>query len=241
MTHDETIFDKRLIVALDKPDPQFCLDLIDVLGESVGFYKIGLGLLPLVGFDWIHNVKQKHQKRIFLDMKLFDIPTTIETAARSLSLLDVDFLTVQGDPAIVHAAKTGAAVADLKILACTILTSCNRDDLDAALIKPGHITDLVLERAQRALAAGADGLIASPLDVSALRVLSEASGKLIVTPGIRLNGMAERGLAINLGQKRVASPTQAILSGADYIVVGRPIWQAQNPKSVVQNIIAALP
>ena len=123
----------------------------------------------------------------------------------------------------------------LKILAVTLLTSTDRSDLDDALIAPGAVPDLVVERAKRAFAAGADGVIASPQEAGAIRALPEADGRLIVTPGVRPGG-ADHG-----DQKRVATPAAAVSAGADHIVVGRPIWQAADPKSAAQAILADLP
>jgi orotidine-5'-phosphate decarboxylase len=157
-------------------------------------------------------------------MKLFDIGATVEAAVRGLAQYDLDFLTVHGDPHVVRAAKEGASGKDLKILAVTILTSLDRADLDAALICPGDMAEIVGERAARAFAAGADGVIASPHEAALIRALPEAAGKLIVTPGVRPSGS-------DLGdQKRVATPAEAIANGADHVVVGRPIWAAPDPK-----------
>ena len=178
---------------------------------------------------------QEHGKRIFLDMKLFDISATVEAAVRGLAQFDLDFLTVHGDPHVVRAAMQGAAGSRTKILAVTILTSLDRNDLDAAMIQAGDIPDLVQTRAGRALDAGADGVIASPQEAALIRALPEAKGKLIVTPGVRPTGAA-------LGdQKRVATPGQAIKDGADHIVVGRPIWQAEDPAAAARAVLAELP
>ncbi|WP_339639345.1 orotidine-5'-phosphate decarboxylase [uncultured Sulfitobacter sp.] len=223
--------DDRLIVALDVPHAVAGLELAEKLGDAVGFYKIGLGMLTGGGLALANELKQEHGKRIFLDMKLFDIGATVEAAVRALAQFDLDFLTVHGDPHVVAAAKQGAAGTDMKILAVTILTSLDRADLDAALIQPGDLGDLVLTRAGRALDAGADGVIASPQEAAAIRALPEANGKLIVTPGVRPQGAA-------LGdQKRVATPGQAIADGADHIVVGRPIWQAEDPAAAARAVL----
>ena len=223
--------DDRLIVALDVPHAVAGLELAEKLGDAVGFYKIGLGMLTGGGLALANELKQEHGKRIFLDMKLFDIGATVEAAVRGLAQFDLDFLTVHGDPHVVAAAKQGAAGTDVKILAVTILTSLDRADLDAALIQPGDLGDLVLTRAGRALDAGADGVIASPQEAAAIRALPEAGGKLIVTPGVRPQGAA-------LGdQKRVATPGQAITDGADHIVVGRPIWQAEDPAAAARAVL----
>lgn len=225
----------RLIVALDVPNAVAGLQLAEKLGDSVGFYKIGLGMLTGGGLGLAHELIQEHGKRIFLDMKLFDIGATVEAAVRGLAKFDLDFLTVHGDPHVVRAAMAGAAGSRTKILAVTILTSLDRADLDASLIQAGDIPDLVATRAGRAFDAGADGVIASPQEAALIRALPEAAGKLIVTPGVRPQGA-------DLGdQKRVATPAQAIRDGADHIVVGRPIWQAADPAAAARAILADLP
>ena len=226
--------DDRLIVAMDVPNALAGLKLAEQLGDAVSFYKIGLGMLTGGGLALANELKQEHGKRIFLDMKLFDIGATVENAVRGLAQFDLDFLTVHGDPYVVRAAKEGAAGKDLKILAVTILTSLDRQDLDGALIKEGAVQDLVLERAGNAFAAGADGVIASPQEAALIRALPEAQGKLIVTPGVRPAGA-------DLGdQKRVATPASAIADGADHIVVGRPIWKADSPRAAAEAILAEL-
>ena len=169
--------DDRLIVALDVPDALAGLQLADRIGDAVSFYKIGLGMLTGGGLALANELKQDHGKRIFLDMKLFDIPATIEHAVRGIAQFDLDFLTVHGDPAVVTAAKTGAACKDLKTLAVTFLTSADRSDLDDGLIRDGALPDLVVERARRALTAGADGVIASPHEAAMIRALPEAEGR----------------------------------------------------------------
>src|SRR6056297_6606 len=146
--------DDRLIVALDLPDAHSGLRLAETLGPSVSFYKIGLGKLTGGGLALANELKTEHGKRIFLDMKLFDIGATVEAAVRGIAQFDLDFLTVHGDPHVVRAAKEGAAGSDMKILAVTILTSLDRSDLDASCIKAGAMTDLVQERAGIALSHG---------------------------------------------------------------------------------------
>ena len=226
--------DDRLIVALDVPNVLAGMDLATRLGDAVSFYKIGLGMLTGGGLALANELKAEHGKKIFLDMKFFDIGATVEAAVRGVAQFDLDLLTVHGDPHVVRAAREGAAGSHMKILAVTILTSLDRDDLDASLIKAGNITDLVQERAGRALEAGADGVIASPQEAALIRTLPEANGKLIVTPGVRPVGSA-------LGdQKRVATPAQAIADGVDHIVVGRPIWQAADPRAAALAIAAEM-
>ena len=226
--------DDRLIVALDVPNAIEGLRLAQQLGDAVSFYKIGLGMLTGGGLALANELKQDHGKRIFLDMKLFDIGATVEKAVRGLAQFDLDFLTVHGDPHVVRAAREGASGKDLKILAVTILTSLDRADLDAGLIRSGALPDLVAERASRAFDAGADGVIASPQEAAMIRTLPNATDKLIVTPGVRPAGAA-------LGdQKRVATPAEAIAGGADHIVVGRPVWAAPDPAAAAHAILAEL-
>lgn len=224
--------DDRLIVALDVPNALAGLELANTLGDAVSFYKIGLGMLTGGGLALANELKQDHGKRIFLDMKLFDIGATVEAAVRGLAQFDLDFLTVHGDPHVVRAAKEGAAGSDLKILAVTILTSLDRADLDAGLMQSGDLHDLTVERAARAYEAGADGVIASPREAAAIRALP--GSRLIVTPGVRPAGAA-------LGdQKRVETPAAALAAGADHIVVGRPVWQAADPRTAAQAILAEI-
>lgn len=226
--------DDRLIVALDVPNVVAGLDLAGQLGDSVSFYKIGLGMLTGGGLALANELKQEHGKRIFLDMKFFDIGATVEAAVRGIAQFDLDFLTVHGDPYVVKAAREGAAGSNMKILAVTILTSLDRNDLDGACIKDGTIADLVAERAGRAMEAGADGVIASPHEAALIRKLPEATGKLIVTPGVRPVG-ADHG-----DQKRVMTPAQAIANGADHVVVGRPVWKSDDPRQATQDILAEI-
>lgn len=227
--------DDRLIVALDVPNVVQGLSLVARIGDAAGFYKIGLGMLTGGGLALANELKHEHGKRVFLDMKLFDIGATIEAAVRGLAQYDLDFLTVHGDPQVVGAAATGKGGSGMKILAVTVLTSLDRADLDANLIKPGDIHDITLERAIRALDAGADGVIASPQEAAMIRALPQARGKLIVTPGVRPAGVGAG------DQKRIATPRQAIADGADHIVVGRPIWQAADPAAAARRVTAELP
>jgi orotidine-5'-phosphate decarboxylase len=224
--------DDPLIVGLDLPDAAAARRLVATLGGDVGFYKIGLGLLARGGLELARELKAVG-KRVFLDLKLFDIPATVTAAVRNLSDLAPDFLTVHGDPHVVRAAVEGRA-GPTRILAVTILTSLDRADLDAALIRDGAVADLVLERAARAFAAGADGVIASAREAAAIRALPEASGRLIVTPGIRPAGAAAH------DQKRTATPSEALAAGADHIVVARPVWAAPDPRAAARAILAEI-
>lgn len=226
--------DPRLIVALDLPDALAGLEMARRLGDSVAFYKIGLGMLTGGGLALARELKDDHGKRVFLDLKLFDIPATITAAVQGLARFGLDFLTVHGDPYVVRAARDGARGTGLRILAVTVMTSLDRDDLDAAMIVPGDLEQLACERAARAFEAGADGVIASPHEARAIRAFPKAADRLIVTPGIRPAG------SVADDQKRIATPAQAIEAGADHIVVGRPITRAADPRAAAQAIQAQL-
>jgi orotidine-5'-phosphate decarboxylase len=209
------------------------LALADRLGDAVGFYKIGLGMLTGGGLALANELKHERGCRVFLDLKLFDIGATIEAAVRGVAQHGPDFLTVHGDPQVVRAAA--GAKGGMKILAVTVLTSLDRADLDANLIRPGDLAEIALERAARALEAGADGVIASPQEAAAIRALPQAAGRLIVTPGVRPAGSAPG------DQKRTATPAEALRAGADHIVIGRPIWAAPDPAAAARAVLAGLP
>lgn len=223
--------DERLIVALDLPSAPEALALVDQIGDAVGFYKVGLGMLTGGGLACAMELKERG-KRVFLDMKLFDIGATVEAAVAGLTQFEIDFLTVHGDPHVVRAAVAGRGARDTKILAVTILTSLERGDLDDGLMIDGPVRDLVEMRARNAFLAGADGVISSPQEAGLIRALPEARGKLIVTPGVRPRG-ADTG-----DQKRITTPAAAIAEGSDHIVVGRPIWQADAPRAAAEAILA---
>ncbi len=222
--------DDRLIVALDVPNIVQALDLTARIGDAVSFYKIGLGMLTGGGLALANELKQEHGKRIFLDMKLFDIGATIEAAVRGLAQYDLDFLTVHGDPQVVRAAVEGKAGTGLKILAVTVLTSLDRADLDANLIKPGDIHDITLERAARAFEAGADGVIASPQEAAMIRALPEATGRLIVTPGVRPAG-GRRAIRSGWRPRRRQSAMAPITSSSAGQCGRRPIRQRRRGRS----------
>ena len=200
----------------------------------MGFYKIGLGMLTGGGLALAQELKDERGKRIFLDLKLFDIGATVEAAVRGLCRFDLDFLTVHGDPHVVRAAMEGAAGSRTRILAVTILTSLDRADLDAALMRSGAMDEMVRDRAEAAFEAGADGVVASPNEAQAIRALAASTGRLIVTPGVRPAGVSSG------DQKRVATPRAALAAGADHIVVGRPVWQAADPAAAVRGILAEI-
>jgi orotidine-5'-phosphate decarboxylase len=226
---------ERLIVALDMPDSGRARALVETLGDAVGFYKIGLELATTAGYfdllDWLLS----RGKRVFADLKLYDIPATVAAAVRQMSNSGASFLTVHGERSILEAAAANKGHS-LQILAVTVLTSMNRDDLKAMGITL-DVEALTLERARQAVAAGCDGVIASALEAESLR-RELGSDALIVTPGIRPGGQAGGD-----DQKRVASPANAFRRGADYIVVGRPIRAAADPYAAAcefQREIAAV-
>jgi orotidine-5'-phosphate decarboxylase len=223
---------ERLIFALDVPTVQQARDLVETLGDSVRFYKLGLELLTSGGgyFDLLEWLRARGNKT-FADLKLFDVPATVAAAVAGLARRGVTFVTVHGNQSMMEAAA--AAKGSLKILAVTALTSLDRGDLEDLGFQC-DIEALVLSRARRALAAGCDGVISSGLEVSKLR--AEVDERLIVvTPGIRPvdNRPSD-------DQKRVVDVAQAFRSGADYIVVGRPIRDAADPRAAAAQIQATI-
>ena len=225
----------RLIFALNVPDVAAAKKLVGTLGDAVSFYKIGLELAASPHyFDLLAWLVERGSK-VFADWKLYDIPATVGAAVRQLARSGASFLTVQGDPGVVAAAATTKGER-LKILAVTVLTSVAPSDLeDMGVGVP--LEAFVEQRATRAVAAGADGVIASGLEAARLRAALGAS-PLIVTPGIR-PADAKGGD----DQRRVVTPTRAFSAGADHIVVGRPIRDAADPRRAalsIQEEIAAL-
>jgi len=225
---------ERLIVALDVPDADAARRLVESLGDSVEFYKIGLELAMRPGYFELLEWLTGRGKRVFADLKLYDIPATVGAAVRQLSNCGADFLTVHGDRAIMQAAADNKGDR-LRVLAVTVLTSIGPADLAAMGIEIG-VESLVDLRAQQAIACGCDGIITSGLEVERLRG-SLGPEPVIVTPGIR--PLAGRG---DDDQKRVVTPRQAIERGADYIVVGRPVRSAPDPYAAavaIQDEIAS--
>lgn len=213
----------RLIVALDMPTVEEAARLVASLGEGVHFYKVGLELLFAGGLDFAQHLKSLG-KRVFLDMKLLDIGNTVERAVANAADFGVDLLTIHGhDLKTLRAAVVGRGNSPLKLLAVTVLTNLSADDLkqQGTTMSP---SDLVLHRARLAREAGFDGVIASGQEASRIRE-AIGPGFLIVTPGIRLEGSAMD------DQERVMTPERAIRAGADHIVVGRPITQADGPRA----------
>ncbi len=222
---------QRLIFALDVADADQARALVETLGDSVQFYKLGLELFMAGGYFELIDWLTAQGKQVFVDLKFFDVPATVAAAVRQLSKRGATFATVHGNQSIMEAAA--AAKGDLKILAVTVLTSLDRGDLDDLGFQC-DIEELVLSRARRALEAGCDGVISSGLEAPRLREYIDQR-LLVVTPGIRpVDNRPED------DQKRVVSPTQAFANGADYIVVGRPIRNAADPRAAAQAIQAEI-
>lgn len=234
MTDKKIAARDRLIFALDVPDTDAARKLARELGDSIGFYKIGLELAMSGGYFELADWLIARDKKVFLDVKLFDVPATVAAAVRNLAARGATFATVHGNQSIMEAAAENKG--ELKILAVTVLTSLDRGDLDD-LGFDCDVAKLVLSRARRALEAGCDGVISSGLEVPALRRHVD-DRLLVVTPGIRPveNRPAD-------DQKRVVSVEQAFENGADHIVIGRPIRDAESPRlaaETIQNTIAGL-
>ncbi len=229
----EAAVSDKLIVALDFPDAGKARELVSRLGPAVTFYKVGHELLFAGGLELARELKAQG-KRVFLDMKLLDIGNTMEKSVASAARMGVDFLTIHGvDSRSVRAAAAGRGASPMKVLAVTVLTSLGAEDVaeQGISMSPG---ELVLHRARLAKAAGADGVIASGEEAARVRA-AVGAGFLIVTPGIRPAGDAAG------DQVRVVTPEAAIRSGADHIVVGRPITAAADPVAAARAILATLP
>lgn len=216
---------ERLIFALDVPTTEEAEQLVDKLGESVGFYKIGLELFMAGGYFELLDRLNRRGKKVFADLKFFDVPQTVKRAVARLAGRGAYFATVHGNEAMLQAACE--AKGDLRILAVTALTSLDEKDLGDLGFECSP-KELVLSRARRALEVGCDGVVSSGLEAAELR--SELGHKfLVVTPGIRPVANVD-------DQKRTVNVEQAFLNGADYIVVGRPIRDAPDPRVAAENI-----
>ena len=219
---------EKLIVALDYWNIEDARKLVRELDGEVSFYKVGLGL-QLVGGNEFARELIAEGKRVFLDYKYYDIAETVQRAVAQAAELKITFLTVHGVASIMKAAVAGRGNSDMKVLGVTVLTSMDAEDIKEMGFECS-VEDIVVARAKRALEVGVDGVIASALEVAELR--KQTSNKLmIVSPGIRPSGGARH------DQKRVATPFEAMRAGADYLVLGRPIYAADNPKAAAQAII----
>jgi len=221
----------RLIVALDLPGIEQAEAMIARLGDSVSFYKIGYQLSFAGGLPLVRKLADKG-KKVFIDLKLHDIGNTVARGVASIAKSGATFLTVHGYPQTMKAAAEAREGTNLKILAVTVLTSYDDADLHAAGYRFG-VADLVEARAQQAQVLGVDGLVCSPEEAAALRKIVGHQMRL-VTPGIRPAGSAAG------DQKRIMTPSRAIAAGADYLVVGRPILDAADPRAAAEAIQAEI-
>lgn len=218
-----------IIVALDVPNASEALALVDRLGASVGFYKVGLELFTAEGPPIVTELVARG-KQVFVDLKMYDIGETVKRAAARVAALGGSLLTVHASPQVIRAAREGAAGSNLKIIAVTVLTSFDQADLDDLGVTGRTVAQQVEWLAQGAIDAGVDGLVCSPLEVARLRQMA-GPAPILVTPGVRSAG-ADAG-----DQKRVATPAEAMADGATYLVVGREITRATDPSAAAARIL----
>ncbi len=220
-----------LIIALDFDAPEQALSLVDRLGNDVDFYKVGMELYAAAGMDFVRNLLDAG-KRVFLDLKLYDIGETVKRAVRQIATTGVRFVTVHGSGPVMRAAVEGRSGSSLQLLAVSVLTSFDQEDL-ADLGYPCPVEDLVSLRVRKAMESGLDGVVCSPLEAARVRELAGPEA-ILVTPGVRSEGAA-RG-----DQKRVATPAEALRDGANYLVIGRQVTRSSNPRSEVARIQAEI-
>lgn len=227
-----TAADPRLIVGLDLPSIAEAERMVDLLGDSVSFYKVGLTLLAMPGGVALAHRLRMTGKSVFQDWKLHDIGAQVEGAARSVAEGGCDFLTVHAEPQVMRAAVRGRGAAATRVLAVTVLTSLS--DPDLAAIGYGETAgDLVERRVRQALDCGVDGVVSSPHEAARARALAIEAGRpgfLVVTPGVRPAG-ADRD-----DQQRVATPADALRAGASHLVVARPVVAAPDPRAAAEAI-----
>ncbi len=221
-----------IIVALDVPDAAEALRLVDRLSTTVDFYKVGLELFTAEGPAVVREIVAR-RKQVFVDLKMYDIHETVKRAAARVAALGASLLTVHASPQVIRAAREAAAGTNLRILAVTVLTSFDQGDLDDIGVTGRTVAQQVEWLAAKAVDAGADGLVCSPLEVERLRGFIPKE-TLLVVPGVRSAG-ADHG-----DQKRVAAPASAMEAGASYLVVGREITRAAEPAAAADAILRAL-
>jgi orotidine-5'-phosphate decarboxylase len=221
----------RLIVALDVPSSEDARRIVDSLEGSVDFFKVGLELYTGTGLDFVRELRER-QKKVFLDLKCYDVGETIKRTVKIVVDAGVYFLTVHGNGEIVQAAAEARAGADVKLLSVTVLTSLDVADIRDLGYKCS-VEELAVWRAIRALNAGCDGVISSAREA---RLIKEQTHNklLVVTPGIRPRGTRVQ------DHKRAADPGTAVANGADYLVVGRPITAAPVPRTAAEDIISEM-
>ncbi len=231
LPHPRTAADSRLIVPLDVPTGAEARALVETIGTAASFYKVGLELFASEGMDLARELKAAG-KQVFLDWKLHDIGTTVQRAASVLAGSGCDFLTVDGEPQVMAAAVRGRGASNLKILAVTVLTSLNDADLKEMGYAHGARA-LVGRRIHQAIAAGCDGVVASPHEAGLARTAGGADF-LVVTPGVRPDWAAKN------DQARAATPLEALKAGASHIVCGRPITAANDPRAAALKVAAEM-
>lgn len=219
---------ERLIVALDTETIKEAKALVEELGDIVSFYKVGF-ILSVIGGKGFIEWLIKRNKKVFLDLKCFDIEETVRKTVENVARMGVSFLTIHGNSKIIKAAVEGKGERELKILAVSVLTGLDAYDIKE-LGFPCSVKELVLFRAREAVKAGCDGVVASGEDAKSIREAIKDK-LLIVTPGIRPFSSEKN------SHKRAVTPKEAIMNGADYLVVGRPIIKAKNPQESAKNII----
>ncbi len=220
-----------VIIALDVESAVEARIVVNALGDAAPFYKVGLELYAASGMDYVRELLGQG-KEVFLDLKLYDIGETVKRAVTQIAKVGVRFLTIHASKAVMQAAVAGKQGTGLELLAVTVLTSFDERDL-ADLGYPGKVEDLVELRARKAVEAGMDGIVCSPLEVARIRTIT-GPGMRLVTPGVRSAGAAAG------DQKRIATPRQALLNGADYLVVGRQVTRAEKPKEELVRILGEI-
>ena len=220
-----------LIIALDVETADEARALVAALGDSASFYKVGLELYAAAGMDFVRELMFKGH-RVFLDLKLYDIGETVKRAVAQIAKVGVDFLTVHGSNAVMESAVSGRDGSALTLLAVTVLTSLDEADLKQMGYQCS-VKELVELRVRNAKAAGLGGVVCSPLEVAAVRAIAGPEMKL-VTPGVRSAGVSTG------DQKRVATPAEAVANGADYLVIGRQVTRAADPRAEVMKILGEI-
>jgi orotidine-5'-phosphate decarboxylase len=223
-----------VIVALDVESAADAQALLDKLGDAASFYKVGLELYTSAGMDFVRELKARG-KRVFVDLKLYDIGETVRRAAAQVARVGADFLSIHGSRAVMEAAvsgKQGEGGGALKLLAVTVLTSFDESDL-RQMGYPCSVSELVELRVRNAREAGVEGIVCSPLEVARVRAIAGPDA-ILVTPGVRSAGAATG------DQKRVATPAEAMANGANYLVIGRQVTRATDPRGEMQRILDEL-
>jgi len=220
-----------LIIALDLETAAEARALVSALGDAVSFYKVGLELYTAAGMELVRELKAEGH-RVFLDLKVYDIGETVKRATAQVARANVDFLTVHASVAVMRAAAEGRRGSGLKLLAVTVLTSVDDNDLRQDGFSSG-VAELVDLRTRNAVEAGMDGLVCSAREAAKVRAMS-GPGAILVTPGVRSAGAAQG------DQKRVATPAEAIANGADYLVIGRQVTRATDPRGEALRILEEL-